>query len=229
MKLFHSTIFCFLMAFASGQEIKIIHKSDSIPNIKERGLSFIHEKTDLDSYHLVGTVQVVASNFNEVVNGLQSSANDFSANAFKLKNFTNKNESISVTMDLYAVSLKDLEQNNSHGETNVLYFLGNDSRTQKFKINREKIILESDKFFRYEIPKGEKIKINKGGFTGMTVYHQWVQDQPVIFYALGSGNVSTSQSNGTTLNIGFNTGKFIELKGDLAYLYLNLNQATEKL
>ena len=26
-----------------------------------------------------------------------------------------------------------------------------------------------------------------------------------------------------------NTGKFIELKGNLAYLYLNLNQATEKL
>lgn len=229
MKLFCSTIFCLLIAFASGQEVKIIHKSDSIPNIKERGLSFIHEKTDLDSYHLVGTVQVVASNFNEVVNGLQSSANDFSANAFKLKSFQNKKESISVTMDLYAVDLEDLEQNTSYGETNVLYFLGNDSKTQKFKINRERITLEPNKFFRYEIPKGEKIKINKGGFTGMTVYHQWVQDQPVIFYALGSGDISSSQSGGNTLNIGFSTGKFIELKGDLAYLYLNLNQATEKL
>lgn len=66
-----------------AQEIEILKKSDSIPNIKEKGLVYINEKTDLTDFHFIAKLKITSNDFNELLTGLQKSANKLSANAFK--------------------------------------------------------------------------------------------------------------------------------------------------
>ncbi len=219
-----SSIVLLITFSLSGQEIKIIKQADSLPKVKERGLIYIHPETDLQNYFLVGSVEISDVDFYQILSGLQSIAVDLFANAFKYIEHKNVGGKTSVTFDLYSVSQNNLEANKNYRETNVIYFFGNDKKPQKFKIDDRKIELKENEIFKYEIPKNKEIKINKGGLTGMTLFHQWRNDQPVIFYAFGSGNISFSGNGYSSIGLKVNTGNILELKSDFAYLLMVLKK-----
>ncbi|WP_296381281.1 hypothetical protein [Winogradskyella sp.] len=217
-------IFLFAITSAFSQEIEVIKKTDSVPNIKEKGLTFINSKTELNDYYFIAKIKVKSDDFNEIIRGIQKMAIDFSANAFKFIHNENSKNKTSVTIELFSVLPKFQEENKNNNETNVIYFFGNDTKTQKFKIDENKIELKANEIFRFEIPKNKTVKINKGGFTGMTVYHQWKEKQPVIFYAFGSGNLSTFGDGKSSVGLSINTGKIIELRNDFAYLLMEIKK-----
>lgn len=166
------TIIC-LISFASthAQEIVILEKTDSIPNIKEKGLAFINPKTELKDYYFIAKVKITSNDYNQILAGLQKTEIDLSANAFKyLKKVDLQNET-SVTLDLFAANPQLLEINTKNNETNIVYFFGNDSKIQNFKIDSQKIELKPNEIYRFELPQNRKVKISKGGFAGMTVFH----------------------------------------------------------
>ena len=207
-----------------GQEIEILKKSDSIPNIKEKGLVYINDKTDVTDYHFIAKLKITSNDFNKILIGLQKSAIDLSANAFKYVEKENIEHKTSVTLDLFSAKPQLVELNEKNNLTNIIYFFGNDSKTQTFKIDKQKIELKPNEIYRYELPKNEVIKINKGGFTGMTVFHQWRENQPVIFYAFGSGNLTGYGDGINSIGLSINTGNIMELKSDFAYLLMELKK-----
>src|SRR5690606_8534475 len=100
----------------------------------------------------------------------------------------------------------------------------NESKTQKFKIDNQNVELNPNEIYRFELPKDRRIKINKGSYCGMTVYHSWKESQPVIFYAFGSGNLSTYGNGYNSIELKIRTGSIMELKSDFAYLLLKLKE-----
>ena len=46
-----------------GQEIEILKKSDSIPNIKEKGLAYINEKTYVTDYPFIAKLKITSDDF----------------------------------------------------------------------------------------------------------------------------------------------------------------------
>ncbi|MGB5982632.1 MAG: hypothetical protein WBG46_10865 [Nonlabens sp.] len=207
-----------------AQKTEVTFKADSLPTIKERGLAFIHEETNLENYYKVGSVEIKASDFNDLVIELQAVSNDLFANAFKYKKQNTDENGFTAHYDLYSVSLDHLRNNDEYRENNVIYFFGNDAKIQKFKINMEKMKLEPGAILKYEIPKNEEVKINKGGFMGMSVYHFWEENQPVIFYAFGSGNLSSSNYSHRSLGFNVSTGKILPLRTEMAYLFMALER-----
>lgn len=208
----------------SAQQINIIKRADSLPSVKEKGLVFIHPDTDLQNYLFVGSVEISAEDFSKIIIGLQSIAVDLFANSFKYTGRKNVDGKMTMSFDLFSVTPEHLEANTQSRETNILYFLGNDKKTQKFKIDDRKVELSANETFRFEIPKNKQIKVSKGGLTGMTLIHRWREDQPVIFYALGSGNISLAGDGYSSLELAVNTGSIIELKSDFAYLLMELKK-----
>uniref|UniRef100_UPI00260C49F9 hypothetical protein n=1 Tax=uncultured Algibacter sp. TaxID=298659 RepID=UPI00260C49F9 len=207
-----------------SQEIEIIEKADSIPNIKEKGLAFISDKTDLKDYYFIAKIKVKANDFNQILSGLQRKAIDFNANAFKYIGKVITNKETSVSFDLYSALPELIEKSRDNLEKNIIYFFGNDKKTQKFKIDKQKIELKPNDIYRYEIPKKKEVKINKGGFTGMTVFHYWKENQPVTFYAFGSGNITGYGDGWSSIGLSINTGNIIELRNDFAYLLMELKK-----
>ena len=225
MKIFVFKLLILSSVFSSfSQETEIIEKRDSIPQIKEKGLSYINSGTNLNDYYFIAKVKIESNDFNEILRKLQRISIDLRANAFKLIEKDHSNNQTSVFVDLYAAQPDIVKSNDNLNEFNVIYFFGNDSRKQKFKINKTKIELNPEQIYRYEIPKNSEIKINIGGITGETVYHKWKENQSVIFYAFGSGNLSTSGDGYSTVFLSINTGKILELKTDFAKLLMDLKK-----
>lgn len=218
------TILFLFVSSTFSQEIEVLEKADSIPNIKEKGLAFINSKTDLTEYYFIAKIKIESNDFNDILNGIRKTALDFSANAFKYIKKENLENKTSVIIELYSAKPKLLEINENNNETNVIYFFGNDNKPQKFKINGKKIEIKANEIFKFELQKNSATKINKGGFTGMTVYHEWKEKQPVIFYAFGSGNLSTYSDDKSSIGLSINTGNILELKSNFAYLLMELKQ-----
>lgn len=125
----------FVPAFA--QEIEIIQKSDSIPNIKEKGLVYIHSKTDLIDFYFIAKLKITSDDFNQILIGLQKTTVDLLANAFKYIEKVHSGNKTSVILDLFSANPQLVELNEQNSQANVIYFLGNDSKTQKFKIDQQ--------------------------------------------------------------------------------------------
>ncbi len=212
----------FVSAFA--QEIEILEKSDSIPNIKEKGLVYINAKTDLTDFYFIAKLKITSDDFNLILIGLQKTAVDLSANAFKFIKKENSGNKTSVILDLFSANPQLVKLNEQNSQTNVIYFFGNDSKTQKFKIDNQKIELESNEIYSFELPKNKEVKINKGGFTGMTVFHRWRENQPAIFYAFGSGNLTGYGNGSNSIGLSISTGNIMELKSDFANLLMELKK-----
>jgi len=225
LKILILIILFFLNLFSSfSQEVEVLKKNDSIPQIKEKGLAYINPKTNISDYHFIVRVKIKSNDFNTILSKLQRVSIDWNANAFRLVTKELLNNKTSIIVDLYAASPELIAINASFNESNVIYFFGNDHKKQKFKINNAKIVLNPEQIHRYEIPEKSQIKINIGGIMGETIYHRWKENQPVIFYALGSGNLSTSGNGYSNVYLHINTRKMIELKTDFAKLLMDLKK-----
>ncbi|MFT5847795.1 MAG: hypothetical protein ACJARX_001650 [Psychroserpens sp.] len=209
---------------ASSQDIEVLKKTDSIPSIKEKGLIFINTETDLTDYYFIAKIQIRSNDYNQILRGLQKTAIKFSANAFKYIEKEDLQDKTSVTLELFSANEELVRISQANSESNVIYFFGNDSKTQKFKIDKKKIELNPNEIYRYEILKGQDVKINKGGFTGMTVFHRWKENQSVIFYAFGSGDLSPAGDGSFSIGFVVSTGSIMELKSDFAYLLMALKK-----
>jgi len=223
MKILIFTII-FLSGFfsVSSQEVEILNKADSLPSIKEKGLVFINTETDLTDYYFIAKVKITSNDYNQILRGLQKTAIKFSANAFKYIEKEDLEDQTSVTLKLFSATDELVGINQANSETNVIYFFGNDRKTQKFKIDKKKIELNPNEIYRFELPKEQDVKINKGGFTGMTIFYRWKENQPVIFYAFGSGNLSTFGHGNSSIGLLVSSGSILELKSDFAYLLMEM-------
>jgi len=203
-------------------ETVVVSRSDSLPSIKGKGLHYIHNPKLLPNLYKVGTVQITAATYNKLMLELQNIAFDLFVNAYYYRDHKQVEDLTNATFDLFSIDQQDLLRNQKDRETNVIYFLGYDKDSQAFKLNGEKVLLEPNEILRYEIPKNEEVKINKGGLFGTTVRLQWIDDQPVIFYAFGTGNISSSSNLHNSIQLNFTTGSILKLIDDWAYLLLDL-------
>jgi hypothetical protein len=208
-----------------GQNFKIIKQTDSVPVIKEKGLHFIEPKTDVKNFYFIATVTYQSSDINSLIEDIRKSSINLSANAFKLISKEKINEDYLITLDLFTMNENQVRDNFYNHESNTIYFIGNEDKEVKFKIGKERITLPPDGIYKYSIPKNKEVKINKGGFTGMTIFHKWKENQPVIFYSFDGfslGNGSYSANGG--LMVGANTGRIYSLNIDYALLIKSLLQ-----
>lgn len=214
MKTFIRLLIFISFISSNAQNYKVLKKTDSIPITKEKGLVFIEPNTSLINFYYIATVEYTNSNINTILKELQKSSIELRANAFKLKEHKKIENKIIAQIDLYSVQENYLKENFNLHERNTIYLFGNENKSVKFKINKEKIILEPNQVFKYTLlPERGEIKINKGGITGMTVFHKWKKDQLAIFYTFSGLGIDT---------YGINTGRIYPLERNFALLIKQL-------
>jgi hypothetical protein len=233
MKQFLILLCCICGSLAYSQQIEILEKGDTLQKPKYVQFIYLSEKTSLDSITFVARIKATGSlhNVSNLFLFINAEAQKLGANAFKFESFkmvdSQNGELVLSTYysngegDFFDVNFQNLPKNK-------IYIFGNQdmiaSKTQSYKVNGEKHEIESGKFAQFEIKENEEVKINKGGFTGMTL---WVKRKPEGYSSFL--NFSGIGLNGTSYNaysggvgVSINTGTINKIEPNLALALLKI-------
>lgn len=151
------------------------------------------------------------------------------ANSFKFESFKKiDSENGELILSAYYVEGSFFDINFENLPKNKIYIFGNqnllENKTQSYKVKSEKYEIENGKYKVFDINESEDIKINKGGFTGMTL---WISRKEgefsnyLSFSGIGLNEVGY-QPYGGGIGVSINTGTINRVEPNLALALLQM-------
>ncbi len=227
------SIACFFITnIVTAQIVDVTARSTFQPEGEGKDFAFIEPVTDTAEIKFIATVQATKegsdAEIDKLYDAIRSRAQKMGANAFKLNSFK-RNDSLNkfiLILDTYYGTDAALLLNFNNHEKNVVYIFGDVERSGKsysFKIDNKKTEIKGGTYFRYQNKEGQEVKINKGGFTGATLWIKWKENKPASFLTLtgfalgGGGPVQPGQVGGS-----FNTGRISYINGNLGHLLVSI-------
>jgi hypothetical protein len=217
--------------FSFCQEVEFISKSDTLNINKDDYFGYLFQETDLSKAKLVAKVKGKGkiNNISEIFNKLKRVTTKIGANSFFVENYTKiDSENIEFILSTYFCSDADFENNFKNVPKNLIFILGSENfsseKTQNFKVNGEKHEISSGKYKKFEVKIGEELKINKGGFAGMTL---WISGQEekgstfLSFTGLGLMGGGYNPVNGG-MGVAINTGRINRIEPNFGLLLLKI-------
>ncbi len=214
-----------------AQNVEVLHRAERLPEYEAERFSFIAPDSDTSRLQFVATLRATGvgknANLELVFNKLREKAQTLGGNAFKLRQFSRIDEipkSI-LTLDVYFASDSALKLNHEKHSKNMVYIIGSPEKSDKtysFKIDNLKKEIKGGTFYRHENKEGQEIKINKGGFTGTTVWIKWKKNKPATFLTLSGMSVLNTPPPPGQMGASITTGRIYYLDENLGYLLLNL-------
>ena len=218
-----------------SQNIQFVEKNDTLEKPKYQQFIYITENTSLVKSKQVAKIKVTGS-LKDVANlflTIKREAQKIGANSFKFESF-NKIDSENGELILTTYYNEDdfFDDNFKNIPKNKVYVFGNqnllENRSQGYKVNGEKFEIESGKFKEFEIKVGEELKINKGGFTGMSL---WITGKEegycsfISFSGIGIVGAGFNPRGGGGINI--TTGSINRIEPNMGFALLKIFSAIQ--
>lgn len=213
------------------QDVEFISKNDTLNINKDDYFGYLFQETDLSKAKLVAKVRGKGkiNNISEIFNKLKKVTTKIGANSFFVENYTRiDSENIEFVLSTYFCLDADFENNFKNVPKNFIFILGSENisseKTQNFKVNGEKHEIISGKYKKFKVKIGEELKINKGGFAGMTL---WISGQEekgstfLSFTGLGLMGGGYNPVNGG-MGIAINTGRINRIEPNFGLLLLKI-------
>ena len=233
MKFILILLCCIYGGLAYSQGVEFLEKNDTIEKPKYQEFIYISENTDISAVKYVAKIKATGGLHN--VTGLflvlKSEAQQYGANSFKVDSFKmidSQNGEL-ILSTYYSDGEGDFFDDNFQNlPKDKIYIFGSqdmiDGKSQSYKVNGEKHEIQSGKFSLFDIKADEEVKINKGGFTGMTL---WVKRKESGYCSFL--NFSGIGLNGTSYNaysggvgVSINTGTINKIEPNLALALLKI-------
>jgi hypothetical protein len=227
--IFILTTVCMISSYLTiAQNIEVINKSGFQPLEKVDHFSFIEPITDTTDIKFIATIKVTGETKKEEVAilfyKLKAKAQELGANSFKLNSFKilDSNNKKILILDTYYGTDAAINLNFKNHVKNIVYIFCDAEKSDKtysFKIDNVKKEIKGGTFYKYQNKEGQKVKINKGGFSGATLWINWKENKPATFltltgFGLGGSQIPYDQQFGMS----FNTGRINYIDGDLGHL-----------
>jgi hypothetical protein len=235
---FLTTILILVSWVTFAQKTEIITKTEKKYSKTGNDFAYIVASTDTNKIEFVAKIRATGVKKQQSIQSLYFSildqAKTLGANSFKLVSFTRSDENskdAELILDTYFADDSTLNLNFVNHEKNVVYIFGgenpNGTETYSFKVNDEKKTIKSGTYFKEFIKEGQELKVNKGGFTGMTAWFKWKPDKQATFLTLtglglGGGSVPNQQ-----IGVSFNTGRLNSVNGHLGCLIAQILTKSE--
>ena len=230
-------LFCFVFCFfrVSAQTVAILHESDFHPSAESRDIEFIEPSSDSAGFQLVASLKATgkaSTGVETLFLALRNKALELKANAFRLVSFREGDsaQSAALLLDVYYGDDSAQTANARHHEKNAVYVFGAPKGSDKilnFKVDNAKKEIHGGTWLRYPVSEGKELKINKGGFTGATLWVRWKEDKSATFLTLsGLAPAQTPYTPGQ-VTVGFTTGRIDYMTRGLGYLLVKLWKADE--
>lgn len=221
----------FVSHFSYSQTVEFISKNDTLQKPKYPQFIYINDTTDTAELIKVARIKVTGSIENPrlLFLTINMEAQKLGANSFQFINFKrNEDNTAELTLDVYFGTDEILEANFKNNPKNKIYIFGDDNlmrtKSQNYKIDGVKYVIGSGEFKEFSVKVGEELKINKGGFTGMTIWITGVEDKPSTFINFSGTNVTGASYNPYNRGVGvsINTGFINKMEPNFALFLLKI-------
>ncbi len=221
----------FIWNFSYSQTIEYIEKKDTIEKPKQQQFIYIFQETNLTNSKYVAKVKSTGKlkNISLMFEKLKNDVQKIGANSFKFESFKKiDTENAELILSTYFCDDTFFDDNYKNVPKNKVYIFGNQNlseiKNQSFKVNSEKQEVESGKFKEFDVKIGEELKINKGGFTGMTFWIKGAENKAasfISFTGIGFGGGSYNPGYGS-VGVNINTGRIDKIEPNFALLLLKI-------
>lgn len=221
----------FVSHFSYSQTVEFISKNDTLQKPKYPQFIYINDTTDTAELIKVARIKVTGSIENPRILFLtiNMEAQKLGANSFQFIDFKrNEDNTAELILDVYFGTDEILEANFKNIPKNKIYIFGDDNlmrtKSQNYKIDGVKYVIGSGEFKEFSVKVGEELKINKGGFTGMTIWITGVEDKPSTFINFSGTNVTGASYNPYNRGVGvsINTGFINKMEPNFALFLLKI-------
>jgi hypothetical protein len=226
MKLITTLFAIFFTIHLLGQEVLIQNQnSNYFPKETNWVFDQINIAIDSNQTTYVASISVLKENQKllEIFRAIWEKAANLGANSYRVTQV----DSLAIEIDIYFVdSIFNSKNLNSYPKDEIIIFGKISNRLnikgKKIKINKNKILLEANKYVKYKHIEKSEVTLGIGGFTGSKV---WIQKEGESYYyttsnlevfpALGFGfnggiGVGINISTGMFYNIDQNFGLFLK-------------------
>ncbi|GHU71837.1 hypothetical protein FACS189413_14070 [Bacteroidia bacterium] len=195
---------------------------------KQQEFYFIEEAFPQDNNRWLATLEgyctnTKKSNLENLFYDFWKTANELGANSFYIDDFYNTPDSISVTISVFNLTEKELDENYALYPCNNLYVFGDlitspSNKGRNFTVNKEKITVYPLSYYLYRSDEGEKVNISIGGVFGSGYTRKAEANKPSIYLSLGGlkvrpgitpGGAGLSFSTGSIFPLDMNFGQFL--------------------
>ena len=215
----------------SQEIVELISKNDTLNKNTDDYFGYLFQETNLEQAKLVAKVRGKGqlNRFSEIFNKIKKMTTKIGANSFFVENY-NKIDSATfeIILTTYFCSDELFENNFKNVPKNYVYVFGSENfsqdKQQGYKVNGEKYEISSGKYKKFEVKVGEELKINKGGFAGMTLWITGKEDKGSTFLSftgLGLMGGGYNPVNGG-MGIAINTGRINRIEPNFGLLLLRI-------
>lgn len=221
----------FICHFSYSQTIEFITKLDTLQKPKYQEFICINDATDTAKLIKVAQIKVSGSieNPTQLFLKIKTEAQKLGANAFRFNDFKkNEDNSAELILDVYFSNDEILETNFKNIPKNKIYVFGDDNllstKSQNYKVDGIKYEIGAGQYKEFSVKVGEEVKINKGGFTGMTIWIKGIEEKSSSFINFSGANVTGAAYNPYNRGVGIsiNTGFINKMEPNIALFLLKI-------
>lgn len=233
MKKFLPLLLLFVSNVFYAQNIEILQKGDTIQKPKYQQFTYLCDSTDISQAIFIARIKSSGSlkNVTHLYYSIKDKAQGMGANAYRLESF-NKTDASNGELTLSGFFINDsiYNANYAYVPKDKIFIFGNDNltetKTQGYKVQGEKQEISSGKYKVFPIGENAEIKINKGGFAGMTGWFrrtEYGHSKYLTFSGFGLNGGGASVGPGYNgVGVSFNTGSINHVEANLALALLKI-------
>jgi hypothetical protein len=227
-------LFCLVITnIAAAQNIEVVSKGNFQFEEKGRYFAFLETKTDTSRLQYVASFKASAedkrASISDLFFGIKHEAQNLGATCFRLKTYSRDGKNTSIELDAYFGDDSLLHINAANHEKNTVFVFCSDRLTDEkysIKVNDKKREFASGTYMKFQLKEGEELKLNKGGFTGASMWLNYKPDKPALFVTTTGFGLDSPMAPGT-VGLSFNTGRFNYMDESLGRLLTQILKQSE--
>lgn len=225
-------LFILLLAGTQGwaQTLTVLEINDTLQRPKYQQFIYLSPTTSVDQAVFVAKIKASGSlkNISDLFDEIKVKAQAYGANAFQFVAFTAANaQEGELTLATFYAEDALLDRNFEVLPKNKLYVFGNDNfletKTQSYKVQGQKQEIASGQFQVFDLSLQDEWRINKGGFTGMTLILSKQTEGFCYFLNFGGIGLTGAAVNPYGgIGVSISTGSICHVEPNLALLLLHI-------
>ena len=220
----------FLAAESWSQPVVVLAVNDTLQHPKYQQFIYLSPSASVDQAVFVAKIKAAGSLkiISDLFDKIKIKAQAYGANAFQFVAFTAANpQEGELTLAAYYAKDALLDSNFESLPKNKLYVYGNDNfletKSQSYKVQGQKQEIASGQYQVYDLTLQKELRINKGGFTGMTLFLSKQTEGNCYFLNFGGiGLAGTAVNPYGGIGVSISTGSISQVEPNLALLLLQL-------
>lgn len=213
-----------------AQTLTVLEINDTLQRPKYQQFIYLSPTTSVDQAVFVAKIKASGSlkNISDLFDKIKVKAQAYGANAFQFVAFTATNPPEGeLILNAYFAEDTLLDTNFESLPKNKLYVYGNDNfletKTQSYKVQGQKQEIASGQYQIYDLSVQDEWRINKGGFTGMTLFLSKQTDGNSYFLNFGGIGLAGAAVNPYGgIGVSISTGSISHVEPNLALLLLHI-------